>query len=184
VNKTPSFNISLILGSLLLLLNLLLLDNVVWAGEAYYSLGAGDKINIHVYGQEDLSLSASIDDDGTIVYPFIGEIHIRGMTLSQLEKKITGFLKGDYLINPNVHVSIEEYRPFYIHGQVKQPGGYPYQPGLTVRRAVSLGGGFTERAAKSKIFVTHPGSGGKRVRVKKHERLKPGDVVTVEESFF
>ena len=163
---------------------LISLSFAVQAKDSHYLLGAGDKIKIHVYGQEDLSLVAAIDDDGTIVYPFIGEIHVRGMTVSQLEQKITGFLKGDYLVNPNVHVSIDEYRPFYIQGEIKNPGGYPYQPGLTVRRAVSLGGGFTERAAKSKIYVTHPDSGGKKIKVKQHDKLKPGDVVTVEESFF
>ncbi len=157
---------------------------LVQAEDAHYLLGAGDKIRIHVYGQEDLSLEAAIDDDGTIVYPFIGEIRVKGMTVSELEQKITGYLKGDYLVSPNVHVSMDEYRPFFIQGEIKNPGGYPYQPGLTVRRAVSLGGGFTERAAKNKIYVTRPNSGGEKINVQQHDKLKPGDVVTVKESFF
>ena len=163
---------------------LFMLLGFVLADEKFYTLDTGDKIKIHVYGQQDLSLIASIDDDGTIVYPFLGEIRVKGITLSQLEKKISDFLKGDYLIHPNVHVSIDEYRPFYIQGQVNNPGAYPFQPGLTVSKAVSLSGGFTERAAKNKIYVIRSGEKNNKVRVKQHELLSPGDMVTVEESFF
>ncbi len=166
--------------SLLLVCQLTLADN-----SKFYKLGAGDKINILVYGEDELSLKeASIGDEGSIVFPFIGEVKVSGLTTAQLEKRITSFLKGDYLIDPNVHVYIHEYRPFYIQGQVNEPGGYPYQPGLTVSRAVSLGGGFTERAARDNIFVSHSGAASVRERVKEHYKLKPGDVVTVEESFF
>ena len=164
---------------------LLLATQVSFAESKFYKLGAGDKININVYGEDDLSLSdTAIGDEGTIVFPFMGEIKISGLTTAQLEKKITRFLKGDYLINPNVHVFIKEYRPFYIRGQVNAPGGYPYQPGLTIGRAISLGGGFTERAAKNNIFISHPDAPQDRERVKQHDKIKPGDVITVEESFF
>lgn len=97
-----------------------------------YTLGSGDTVSITVYGQEDLSLETRLTDIGVINYPYLGEISVLGMTVSGLESFIYEGLKGDYLINPSVSVSIIEYRPFFINGEVKDPGGYPYQPGLTV----------------------------------------------------
>jgi len=150
-----------------------------------YKLGAGDKINVIVYGEDSLSLKdVAIGEEGGIVFPFIGEIQVLGITSTQLEKMITRGLKGDYLVNPNVHVYVVEYRPFYIQGEINSPGGYPYQPGLTVSRAISLGGGFTERASKNKIFLSHPKSPKIKIKVKGHEKINPGDVITIEESFF
>jgi len=111
-------------------------------------------------------------------------VAIEGMTIKTLERYIHKHLKGDYLISPNVHVNIEEYRPFYINGQVKKPGGYPYQPGLTIQRAISLAGGFTERASKKNTFIVHEKQSEKRVRTTPHMKVKPGDIITVEESFF
>ncbi len=77
------------------------------------------------------------------------------MTVGALEDFITQGLKGRYLLNPQVTVSIDEYRNFYVNGMVEKPGGYPYSPGLTVRRAISIAGGFKERAARDKINVIH-----------------------------
>lgn len=150
-----------------------------------YRLGAGDVINISVYGEEDLSRQKyRLPDSGVITFPF-GEVGALGLTLVELERKIADGLRGGYLINPRVSVSMDEYRPFFISGQVDKPGAYPYKPGLTVRMAVSIAGGFKERASESKIFVV-------RETDTQHAQSKigldgavfPGDTVTVEESFF
>jgi len=94
-------------------------------------------------------------------------------------------LKGDYLVDPSVNVSVVEYRPFYINGEVKTPGGYPYQPGLTLRKAVALAGGFKERASKTKIsLLSERALDGKQRQVGIDEVLNPGDIITVEQSFF
>jgi polysaccharide export outer membrane protein len=151
-----------------------------------YELGAGDMIRIQVFGEEDLGMEVRLSDAGTISYPFLGEIQVKGLSVGRLEAAIIGGLKPDYLIDPKVSVSIIEYRQFYIHGEVKSPGGYAYLPGLTVRKAVALAGGFTERASKTKISVIHEGDED----VKKSEpialgdKLAPGDIVTIEQSFF
>ena len=100
-----------------------------------YQLGSGDKINISVFGENDLSLEVRLPDVGTINYPFLGEVKLVGLTAAEVEQLIYTGLKGDYLINPSVSVTITEYRPFFIDGEVKRPGGYPYQPGLTVNKA-------------------------------------------------
>jgi len=162
----------------------LVFSSFSFAYENNYRLSAGDKIIISVYGEDDLSMETTLVDSGVINYPFLGEIAIQGMTIKELEQYIHNKLNGDYLVSPNVHVSVEEYRPFYINGQVESPGGYPYQPGLTIQRAISLAGGFTERASKKNVFIVHEYNPKKRIRVKQHTIVNPGDIITVEESFF
>ena len=154
-----------------------------------YKLGAGDMISIHVYDEEGLSLELRIGLSGEISYPLLGDVAVFGLTPKQLEKKLTLGLKGPYLIDPSVNVSILEYRPFYVIGQVKKPGSYPFHPGLTVDKAISIAGGFTERASKSSIFIMHDDSRGatneqKKTEVKLFDVIQPGDVVTVDQSFF
>lgn len=154
-------------------------------GMSEYTLGSGDRLRIHVFGEEDLTIESQLSDAGTLSYPFLGEIKVSGLTAGQLQERITRGLKGDYLVNPKVTVSITQYRQFYINGEVKQPGGFSFQPGLTVRKAVSLAGGFTERASKSNIFIISDGQfsdGGKKVSLS--EMVKPGDIITVDQSFF
>lgn len=150
-----------------------------------YRLGSGDKVNITVYGEDDLSIETPLGQSGIINYPYLGEIKAAGLTVAELEKRLTDGLRGDYLVNPSVHVSILEYRPFYIYGQVFKPGGYPFQPNLTVERAVALGGGFTERAERRE-FKIRRSDNGKETELKGSldTVLLPGDSVFVTESFF
>lgn len=151
-----------------------------------YRLGAGDVVTIQVLGEEDLKREKiRLSDAATISYPIVGEIRIAGKTVGELERLIREGLKGRYLVNPQVTVTIHEYRNFFINGQVEKPGGYPFIPGLTVRKAVSLAGGFRERASKEKIFVIRdddPSQSPKRVDL--NAQVNPGDIITVEESFF
>ena len=118
-----------------------------------YRLGSGDKIRITVFGQQDLSIETLLNDKGTIDYPFLGQVQAAGRTPAEFQQLIHNGLKGDYLINPNVSVSIVEYRPFFIDGEVENPGAYPFQPALTINKAAALAGGYTERASLSKIFI-------------------------------
>lgn len=150
-----------------------------------YELASGDKVRIQVYGEDDLYLESRVSDRGTISYPFLGEISVAGMSPAQLEDLIHGRLKGDYLLNPKVSVDILEYRPFFVNGEVEQPGGFPYQPGITVRKAISLAGGFTERASTDDIVVIREGDPSRRpVEAGLDEKVGPGDIITVEQSFF
>ncbi|MHA1569280.1 MAG: polysaccharide biosynthesis/export family protein [Alphaproteobacteria bacterium] len=152
-------------------------------GVAGYRLGSGDVIAISVYGEEDLSIEERIHDDGIIAYPFLGELKVGGRRIAEVEQYITKGLKGDYLVDPRVRVTIREYRPFFIHGEVESPGGYPYQPGLTVRKAMSLAGGLTERASKSKITVIREGRNAP-LPLSIDDSLGPGDIINVPQSFF
>ncbi len=150
-----------------------------------YRLGAGDVINISVYGEEDLSKQKyRLPDSGLIMFPF-GEVRALGLSIAELETRIADGLRGKYLVHPRVSVSMDEYRPFFINGLVEHPGAYPYKSGLTVRMAVSIAGGFKERASQGNIFVQRENdSQHTQVKISLDGAISPGDTVTVEESFF
>lgn len=151
-----------------------------------YRLATGDVISISVYGEDDLKKEkVRLTDAGTISYPVLGEIQVRGKTVGELEKLLTDGLRGSYLVNPRVAVTIDEYRPYFINGQVGNNGSFPYQPGLTVRKAVVIAGGFKERASMSKIFIVREGDPTNTpIKVDLNAPVHPGDIITVGESFF
>ena len=151
-----------------------------------YKLSSGDVISITVFAEEDLSFeSIKLDESGSFSYPFIGEVKAQGLTANQLQKKITTTLTGDYLVRPRVSISILEYRQFYISGEVKQPDGYPFQPGLTVRRAVALAGGLTERASERRMTIIRETDTSKTPKyVDMEDLVMPGDTITIDQGFF
>ncbi|MEH6604187.1 MAG: polysaccharide biosynthesis/export family protein [Pseudomonadales bacterium] len=151
-----------------------------------YMLNAGDTIRIHVYGEPDLTFERLlVGHNGIVSYPFLGDIKVAGTSVSNLQTKLVDGLKPDYLIDPRVSVSVVSYRPFFVNGEVKSPGGVEFQPGLTLRKAVSLAGGFTERASKSNIYVISDNDTSKASRkVDLAYQVQPGDIITVEQSFF
>jgi polysaccharide export outer membrane protein len=82
-------------------------------------------------------------------------------------------------------VTISEYRPFFILGEVKNPGSYPYMPNMTVLTAVAIAGGFTPRASQDAISVTRQYSGKPyELRAQRGARVQPGDTVYVFERHF
>ena len=153
--------------------------------DSVYRLGPGDRIIIKVFGEEDLSMDVRLNDTGRLNYPFLGELVVQGLTVAELEQLITRGLKGSYLRDPTVTVLIAEYRPFFVNGEVQKPGGFPYQPKLTVEQAIALGGGFTQRASHSRIEVIRASDPQhKAVRVELTDPVFPGDIITVKQSIF
>jgi protein involved in polysaccharide export with SLBB domain len=151
-----------------------------------YRLGTGDVISIRVYGgEEDLRLERiRLDHSGVVSMPF-GQFGALGRTTHEVEAAIMQSVQGRLLRNPRVWVNIDEYRPFFVEGQVGRPGAYPYQPGLNVRKAVTIAGGLKERASLRKIYVFRERDGGTvRLKVDLNSPVAPGDTVIVEESFF
>jgi len=159
---------------------------VAVSGLSNYRLSSGDILTVRVLGEPDLSKEkVRLTDAGTVSLPALGEVKAFGLTVSELERAVEDGLRGPYLVNPKVSVSIEEYRPFYINGMVEKPGGYPFQPGLTIRKAASLAGGFRERASLSKIYIIRESDPSQRSqRVDLNTMVYPGDIITVDESFF
>ena len=141
---------------LLMLLLLLWITPTVEAADppSNYRLAAGDVLRITVFGEPELSFKKiRLNDSGTFSYPFLGEIVAMGLTPNQVEQKIVDGLKQGYLNDPKVSLAQIEYRPFYINGEVQKPGSYPFQPGLTLEKAIALGGGLTERASMKRVTI-------------------------------
>lgn len=167
---------------------LILLSSSSMAELAQYTLGAGDLIRITVYNEADLSMEVRIGLSGVISYPLLGELPVAGLSPQKLEENLVQKL-DNYLVSPSAIVTIVEYRPFYVTGEVSKPGSYAFHPGLTIDKAISIAGGFTERASKSKITVVRdaPEGGTKSQEVKGaklSDVVNPGDVITVDQSFF
>ena len=155
-------------------------------GNATYKLSSGDIIRISVFGEPNLSFDETrLTDAGTFSYPFVGEVKAQGRTAAQLELILTEALRGDYLVDPRVSVSVLEYREFYISGEVKSPGGYKYQPGLSLRRAIALAGGLTERASTNRITVVRDQDASRKpMRVDLDAPVMPGDTINIDQGFF
>lgn len=150
-----------------------------------YVLEAGDQIFVQVFDEPDLTMQATIAQSGTINYSYLGTIQVAGNTPEQLSQEITEKLRDGYLRNPSVNVTVQKYRSFFVSGEVRSPGSYGYEPGLTLAKAVSLAGGMTDRASRKKIFLTREVGGEKRTdRVKMSQTIEPGDVILIEEGFF
>ena len=153
--------------------------------DADYRLGPGGQIQLMVFSEPELRMEIRLSDSGRLNYPFLGEIRVEGLTVSELEQLITGGLKDSYLVDPIVTVSITEYRPFFLSGEVLKPGAIPYQPRLTVERAILLGGGITDFASLRKIYVIRGSDPAhEAVRVELSDPVYPGDIITVKQSFF
>ena len=150
-----------------------------------YVLGQGDVIGIQVFDEPDLTLQARVGSSGVINYSYLGDMQVAGRTPLELERVISRQLQDGYLVNPSVNVTVVEYRPFFINGEVRSPGSYPYQPGLTLDKAISLAGGATDRASTRKMFVIKAARGEEeRQRVDMNYRVSPGDVISINEGFF
>ncbi|MEH2530435.1 polysaccharide export outer membrane protein [Bradyrhizobium sp. AZCC 1588] len=153
--------------------------------DAAYHLDAGDKLRVVVYGQEGLTNTYAIDAGGAITMPLIGSVRARGRTTAGLAAEISAKLRAGFIREPSVAVEIEAYRPFFILGEVAAPGQYPYVPNMTVESAVAIAGGFSPRARRDSVTVTHTdASGTSRFVVPPGSPISPGDTVLVSERWF
>ncbi len=149
-----------------------------------YVLGPRDLLKITVYDHKDLETKVRVSEDGKITFPLLGEIRAAGLTVQGLERKITKMLADGYIVHPNVGVFVEEFRVVvYVTGEVRKPGSYPYEEGMTVIKAVSLAGGLTEKAADGKMTVTRKeqGQNGTTLQIGTNDLLRPDDVLLVPE---
>lgn len=150
-----------------------------------YQLGAGDRLRLQVFGQEELSQEYVVSDSGAITVPLIGAVDAEGRTVAELEEEVARQLSEGILVNPNVTAEVVTYRPFFILGEARDPGQYPYVPNMTVLTAVSMAGGFTFRAEKDAVSITRLVDGQMaEFRADPLDFVEPGDVVNVHERFF
>lgn len=153
--------------------------------DAAYHLDAGDKLRVVVYGQEGLTNTYAVSAGGSITMPLIGSAMARGRTTAGLAAEISAKLRAGFMREPSVAVEIEAYRPFFILGEVAAPGQYPYVPNMTAETAVAIAGGFSPRARRDSVTVTHTDvSGTSRFVVSPAAPISPGDTVLVGERWF
>ena len=150
-----------------------------------YRLDSGDQVRVIVFGQEELSGEYTVNDSGTISVPLIGTVDARDRTSAELEQEIADLLSAGLLVNPSVAVEVQAFRPFFILGEVNDPGQYPYVSGMSVLTAVAIGGGFTFRADEETMTITRTtGDSVAEGQASRDTLVQPGDVVYVYERFF
>src|SRR5437763_15270353 len=150
-----------------------------------YQLGAGDKLRVIVFGEDDLGGEFQVDGNGHISLPLIGGVTAAGETASGLEQVIADRLADGYLQSPRVSVSVSTYRPFYVIGEVSKAGEYAYVNGMSALNAVALAGGYTPKANESVIYIRRNGSNREeKVPADQMTRIWPGDVVRVPITLF
>jgi polysaccharide biosynthesis/export protein len=150
-----------------------------------YILGPNDKVRVKVYGETDITGEYEVDGNGNVSIPLAGRIRAAGLTTNQLEGAIRSALSKGMVRNPNVNVDVSSYRPYYILGEVKNSGEYPYKVGLTVMDAVAAAGGFTYRANEHKVYLRRAGVGAEEVYALDAPVLVfPGDNIRIPERYF
>jgi len=149
-------------------------------------LGPNDRLRITVFGQPTLTGEYTLDGNGVLAFPLIGNVPANGSTTSELQQKIAAKLQPDYLVNPNVSAEIVNRRPFYVIGEVQKPGNYPYVSDITAVNAIAMAGGFTRRARKNEFYIRRLDKDGKMVRIEANARtvLQAGDTLEVRERLF
>ncbi|MBV1887009.1 MAG: polysaccharide export protein [Parvibaculaceae bacterium] len=149
-----------------------------------YRLGSGDKLRVIVFGEEALSGEFDVDGTGTVSLPLIGLIQAKDLTLREFEAEVSLKLRDGYLKDPRVSAEVLNYRPFYIFGEVEEPGEYPYTNGMTVLNAIAVGGGYTFRADKLRIYISRDQGNEVEYLLDTTVRVQPGDIVRIAERFF
>ncbi len=240
-----------------------------------YIVGEGDILRITVYDHDDLTTTARVSGEGSILFPLIGQVEVEGLTLTQITQKIASLLADGYVVNPQVNIFIQEFRSkkafimgevnkpglyvlpwqttllsvlseaggltkdagdkaiikrkanssdnpesvitvdlrklvekgdtsldipitdgdsiyiakarvFYLNGEIKKPDAYKYTEGTTVIKAITMAGGFTDKASKGRVKIIRKVGGKEEVieKVKMDETVLPDDIIVVPESFF
>lgn len=151
-----------------------------------YRLGANDRVRIIVFGQPTLTGEYTLDGNGVLAFPLIGNVNAQGQTTGQLQQAIASRLDPDFLRNPSVSAEVITRRPFYVIGEVQKPGNYPYVTDMTALQAIAMAGGYTYRARQNNLYLKRLDANGRMIRVAAtpETKVKPGDTVEVKERYF
>lgn len=150
-----------------------------------YILGPNDRIRVKVYGEQDITGEYEIDSAGSVSIPLAGHVKAAGLTTRQVERAIAAALSKGIVRDPRVNVEVAAYRPYYILGEVKKSGEYPYRNGLTVLDAVASAGGFTYRANEGKVYLRRSGSTTEEAYpLTAPVLVYPGDNIRIPERYF
>ena len=154
------------------------------AVEADYQLGPGDKLRLITFGEDTLSGEFFVSDAGEVSLPLVGNLKASGLSVDEFQNEVKTAL-ADYLKDPRVSVEVENYRPYYILGEVNRPGEYPFITGLTLLNAVATAAGFTYRANTHQVYVKGDRDTSEHLMaITAGLRIHPGDTVRVRERYF
>ncbi len=168
-------------------------DNSIWV------LSPNDIIAMTVYQEDELKTETTVDVNGTVMLPLVGEVKVGGMTLPQATAKIQKLYDKDYLVNPQVNLIVEKFseRHFAVLGQVQRPGSFdfPQNEPVSLLQAIAMAGGYTRLGAPSKVTVRRTENGTPQIYhldadqlaqdlKKKSFQVLPNDVITVGERTF
>lgn len=152
--------------------------------EHAYRLQIGDKLKLVVFGEENLSGDVEINGRGQIQIPLVGEIPAKGRTLKSLKHAIVARLADGYIKSPRISLDITNYRPIFVHGEVKSGGKFEYSNNLSFTDAIAMAGGYTYRAQQDYVVLSRAGSAAVRINMPASVPLLPGDNIRVPERFF
>jgi polysaccharide export outer membrane protein len=183
----------------IILLIFLPFSNGEEAQKSEYTVGIDDILEISILQPEKVITAVTVAPDGSISFPYIGNVYVKGMNLSQIEEKIQTRLADGYMKYPVVSVSLRECRSrkFFVYGEVIRPGTYPIEESVTVLKAISMAGGFTTYDFSNIIKVLRPKkneAGYETININIKEAmngdskadiiLQPEDIVVVSKGLF
>jgi polysaccharide export outer membrane protein len=150
-----------------------------------YRLGVGDRLKVSVYGEPELSGTFEVSGTGVVALPLVGDVVAKGRPIVDFRKAVAARLKQGYLKNPHVTVEVVNYRPIYVHGEVRTGGEYAYRNGLKIRDAIAVAGGYSSRASLGYVLITREGRVDEaRVSLPSDLDVMPGDNIRVPERWF
>jgi polysaccharide export outer membrane protein len=157
------------------------------ASDNVYRVGPGDLLRISTYLEADLTNEFAVLPNGNLAFPLTGELPVAGLTTEEIRLLLEERLRAGQVRAPKVAVNIAEYRPVYIMGEVAKPGRYPFEPNMTLQRAVAVAGGYTVRANSRQVILHRDGDSANRrvpVEVRTQFTVRPGDILTVPKRYF
>lgn len=150
-----------------------------------YRVGGGDRLRITVFGETDLTGEYNVDSLGRVSMPLLSAFDVGNRTTPEIERIVEAKLRNGFLRNPNVSVEIITYRPFFILGEVQTAGQYPYIGGMTIQKAIAIGGGYSTRADQGKVIVSRQTANGPvTMKLSPTAAILPGDTIYVRERWF
>jgi protein involved in polysaccharide export with SLBB domain len=152
-----------------------------------YTLSAGDKLRVIVFGEETLTGEYVITSGGNLSFPLIGNLAASNKTVEELQTAVATALNDGYVNNARVSIQVISFRPFYILGEVNRPGEYPVSTGLTLQQAVASAGGYTYRANTKRAYVKRANETEERLldlREPKPIIVRAGDTIRIKERHF
>ena len=149
-----------------------------------FRFGIGDKLKVTVFGEDNLTSQVEVNPSGAIAMPLIGEVPAKGKTIGELKELLTRRLAEGYLKSPRVNVEVMNFRPIYVHGEVKSGGEFAFKNGLTFRDVIAMAGGYTYRAQQSHLLLVREGGQEERLPLPSSLPVLPGDNIRVPERFF